>query len=199
MLKISITKAFRGLYRLCQCGCKTFIPCINSRKELASFKHGHSNQKGEKNHTWKGGEWKRKKDGYSFIYAPNHPFCNKNHYVLKHRWVYEQHFNCILLPWVVVHHIIPIKKGGTDNIENLRIFMNNGNHLSFENKYNQFGLIDMSGRKCSDNNCPDPINTLLRKDNGRPCWKTDGKGNILCNICYNRWYRSKNKLFNCSK
>lgn len=58
---------------------------------------------------------------YTWIRVPDHPFVNGSGYMRKHRFVWEQHNNAVLLPWGNVHH----KNGKKcDNrIENLEVMM----------------------------------------------------------------------------
>lgn len=73
------------------------------------------------------------KDGYIFIYMPNHPFARDNIYVLEHRIIMEQKIGRYLTKEEVVHHINEIR---TDNrIENLMLFPNNVEHLRHHKLY----------------------------------------------------------------
>ncbi len=71
------------------------------------FKNGHkpygaAGKRGVENHAWKGGKTIRD-GGYIMIRKPDHPFASNN-YVLHHRLVIEEEWNCCLLPWASVHH-----------------------------------------------------------------------------------------------
>lgn len=84
--------------------------------------------KGERNKCWKGGRivFKNHKKTYIMVYQDN------GKYALEHRIVMEKFIGRNLLPNEVVHHI---NKNGIDNrIENLMLFSNNGEHLSYELK-----------------------------------------------------------------
>ena len=95
------------------------------------FQKGHSySSKGENNHRWKGGI-KVHSDGYILVRARNHPFCNCQGYVMKHRLVMEKSIGRYLKPQEIVHHI---NDDRTDNrIENLKLFKNRNDHIRFHN------------------------------------------------------------------
>lgn len=89
---------------------------------------------------WRGGR-KTRKDGYSFVVAPqDHPYPsyvkpNGLKYILEHRYVMEQHLGRYLLPEEVVHHI---DKDPTNNaIENLQLFRNQSEHISIGHRQDQ--------------------------------------------------------------
>lgn len=154
---------------------------------LGKNHHNYGKLKRENNPRWKGGKW-QDDDGYWHIKKPDHPFCDSKGYVVRHRLVYEEYYNCILLPWVDIHHIIPIKEGGTDDIENLLPITRN-NHISIHMKGNENALVDISDRRCSDPECPHPNKTYMRKlKNGklRPSWRGNKKVGFKCYTCYKR-------------
>lgn len=85
---------------------------------------------GERSPNWKGGIY-HDKDGYTQIYAPNHPNRKKHlPYQYEHRLVVESHIGRYLLRSEVVHHKNGNKKD--NRIENLEIFSSNGEHLKHE-------------------------------------------------------------------
>jgi len=83
--------------------------------------------KGQAHFRWKGGPSKYGR--YKKYKMPEHPFCDKQGYVIKHRIIMEQHLGRYLKPEEVVHHI----NGNTfDNrLENLQLFPNASAHLRF--------------------------------------------------------------------
>ncbi len=118
--------------------------------EEHKVKLGQSKKK-EKNPNWKGGISKHT-DGYILMYMPEHPFANFYGYVFEHRLVYEEYLRenepnhpalieingeKYLRPeWVVHHNGIKYPISSYENIkdnriENLELFINNGEHLKF--------------------------------------------------------------------
>ena len=79
---------------------------------------------GEKHGQWKGGRINR--DGYIYVYKPDHPFVGKQGYFAEHRLVMEKHLGHFLTKKEVVHHI---NGDRTDNrIENLELCESHGQH-----------------------------------------------------------------------
>jgi hypothetical protein len=76
-------------------------------KKRKAFKANH----------WKGGQ--RKIRGYVLEYAPDHPHCIDNRYVLQHRLVMEKHIGRYLKKGEVIHHLNGIRHD--NRIENLRL------------------------------------------------------------------------------
>ena len=181
---ISLYRLFKGYYKYCECGyCKTLIPCVNKSRKFLKYVQGHQ-AKGKNNYHWNNGIT-TPKNGYNYIRING-----KKKYI--HRLVYEEYYNCCLLSYVVIHH--KNKNIKDNNIENLQPFITNGKHLRYELTGTRFELVDMSGRRCSNSTCPNPNDPYKRKGNDRPLWKSDSEGNRLCSVCYNRWYRRKNKV-----
>lgn len=84
---------------------------------------------GKNNPNYKNGKYINT-HGYIEIYLPNHPK-NVKGYVKEHRYIYEQYYNCCLLPKTIIHHKNEIK---TDNrIENLEA-MSKKQHSVHHNK-----------------------------------------------------------------
>lgn len=73
---------------------------------------------------WKGGRYTNKRDGYIYVYSPDHPNAVKasngvGGYVLEHRLVMEQHLGRLLHADEDVNHINGIKDD--NRVENLRV------------------------------------------------------------------------------
>lgn len=81
-------------------------------------------KKGQKPHNFKGSY--QSKDGYIFIYCPDHPFRYGERYVLEHRLVMEKYLGRYLQPQEHVHHINEVRND--NRIENLQLCANNTEH-----------------------------------------------------------------------
>lgn len=66
-----------------------------------------------------GAHTKKRRDGYIYVYCPNHPFCSAEGYVMEHRLAMERKIGRYLEDYEVVHH----KNGNrADNrLENLEL------------------------------------------------------------------------------
>jgi len=107
------------------CGKDFFYSPSRTKKTFCSANCYNIWAKGENSPFWKGGRIKTVK-GYIYSYAPNHPYCNANGYIMEHRLVMEKHLGRPLLPTEVTHHI---NGNVADNrIENLSLFSTSGEH-----------------------------------------------------------------------
>ena len=136
-------------------------------------------KEGSNNPNWKGGCIYI--HGYWYIYKPDHIFATKLGYVMEHRLIYEQYYNCCLLPYTEIHHI----DGNRQNnfIENLQPLYK-GQHMKLEN------TINKSNRFCLFCN----KKTWKRKDQ-REMWYSYKNG-FICQNCYqkNRRYKKEVKI-----
>ncbi len=85
-------------------------------------------------HPWKGGV--STKEGYTFIFFPDHPFAGQNKYVSEHRLIMESFIGRYLTPKEVVHHINGIRDD--NRIENLILFANDSEHTNYHNNLRKF-------------------------------------------------------------
>lgn len=99
-------------------------PIWNKGKEYPAIR-------GEKNGNWNGGKYLNNKGKFKrwYILNPNHPFVNKNRYILRSRLVMEEIIGRYLKPEEVIHHI----DGDTtnDDPKNLMLFPNQQSHLRY--------------------------------------------------------------------
>jgi hypothetical protein len=118
------------------------------------------------------------KSGYILIHKPNHPKVRKNNYILEHRVIFEEYYNCCLLPWTDVHH----KDGNKQNndINNLEPIFHNKHVIIEKTK-------DMSNRMCLICNSS---KTRIEKPTNNPHWYKLRNG-FMCYNCNQRlkWRR----------
>jgi hypothetical protein len=83
---------------------------------------------GENSPSWKGGIH-IDSAGYRRILAKEHPYCDKDGYVLEHRLVMEDMINRLLLPGEVVHHRDQNRQNNAP--KNLFLFPDKRTHMLF--------------------------------------------------------------------
>lgn len=154
----------------CNCGCNEDISIRTIRGYVRRYKNFHSNKLGN-NHFWIKGEYTDKK-GYTHVLKWDHPQHDNNGYVLKHRFIYEEYHGCCLLPWIEIHHIVPINKGGTDDVSNL-LPVTTSEHMMIHKK------VDLSDRFCVICNS----NITYKYKNHNPIWRKYKEG-YSCLSCY---------------
>ena len=66
-----------------------------------------------------GGHIKKRKDGYNYVYSPNHPMATKDGYVMEHILVMEKSIGRYITRDEVVHH--KNRKRDDNRIENLQL------------------------------------------------------------------------------
>lgn len=122
-------------YTCDECGKRFLAPSYRQRtkrqfcsQECARKKIG-SEQRGSGNPMWKGNT--KIRNGYAFIFTPEHPSAKYDGYVSEHHLIMEKYLGRFLDKSEVVHHKNGIK---TDNrIENLEV-MTNEEHTSLHHK-----------------------------------------------------------------
>lgn len=110
---------------------------IPKRTGIESTKLWHKRHpgvhKGKNNSSWKGGRINR--NGYIYIYQPDHPYAIKQNYVPEHRLVMEKKIGRYLYPWEVVHHINGIKNDNRD--ENLKLLPGSEHNTKIQEVYKE--------------------------------------------------------------
>lgn len=164
----------------CACGCRQIICKYGKNNKLKKYIIGHQskfrNFKGENHPRWKG--YTEDKDGYIYIWKPDHPFANKKRNVFAHRLIYENYLSIIFDEEVFIpkeyeiHHIIPVKESGTNALINLELLT----HKEHKEKHRK----DFSNRICI---LCQTNNPTKRKTNGRPDWRLLNN-EWICNKCY---------------
>lgn len=163
----------------CQCGrCNEDIPIMSARKVIMKYKKGHY-PKGKDSSSYKEGV--RHSGLYRAILRHDHPNAPENGYVLEHRLIYEHYLKIlfdedIYIPKEIdIHHIIPVKEGGTNAFINLE--------PKTRKEHKSHHLIDMSKRRCI---ICGTNKTKLQKhgDLIRPAWYGNKKRGFKCSKCY---------------
>ena len=116
-------KCFKDFKLMSQCFIKYRKFC--SKHCATSFQMSHTF--GESHPRWKGGKTIHK-SGYVLIRAKDHPFVNKNNYILEHRLVMEKYLGRFLEKHEDVHHINGIKH--YNRIKNL-ILLTKSKHAQY--------------------------------------------------------------------
>ena len=158
----------------CDCGCGELTTLYRGKyRRFISGHNGRGKPKKPKKPT---------SDGYELIYLPNHPFCQSDGYIRRHRLIMEKFIGRYLRPDEEIHHIDFNKEN--NHISNLQI-------LSKEEHARLHGYVDTSGRRCSDCN-----STITRWDKrGWYDWFDDHKGGWRCRKCHRKWkYYNKKDL-----
>jgi len=170
----------------CACGCGQFRNSVDKKGRPRTYINGHHNKQ-ENHYNWKGGIIKDSL-GYIRELRKDHPKANSQGRVPKHRLVYEEYYNCCLLPWTEIDHINGIKND--NRIENLRP-LTKSEHMRLHHMDSKFGVCN-KGRKRPFKNKP-------KKDkSGRVCFDcllldTDKNKNGS-----SRWYLYQH-IFLCKK
>jgi len=133
------------------------------------------NINGSNNPNWKGGRYPDS-NGYILIWKPDHVFVDKKGYVFEHRLVYEQYYNCILLPFTDIHHIDGNPKN--NHISNLQPLYRT-QHSKLENTKDTTNLFCFLCNK----------KTWKNKDNHEQWYKY--QNNFICKKCFNKIYYQK--------
>lgn len=109
----------------------------HSKETIKKMKENHANYKGDKNPCWKGGVIKNK-EGYIFIYSPDHPNA-VNNYVREHILIAEKNLGRYLDKTEVIHHIDYDKSN--NKFDNLFITNHKGHAKTHCSVYSMFKVL----------------------------------------------------------
>jgi len=119
--------------KLCECGCGNPTKIHRGKPRRFLDHHYAKTMIGKRAIGWKGGR-RKDKEGYYFLFIPDYYRSDINGYVREHIYFYEQYYNCCILPWGVVHHIIPVSKDYCNNMIYNLMGMTIKQHISLHKK-----------------------------------------------------------------
>ncbi len=119
--------------KLCECGCGNHTKIHRGKPRRFLDHHYAKTMIGKRAIGWKGGR-KKDRDGYYLLFIPEYFSCNSDGYVLEHVYFYQEYYQCSLLPWAVVHHIIPVSKDYCNNMIYNLMGMTRSQHISLHKK-----------------------------------------------------------------
>lgn len=83
--------------------------------------------------------------GYILLCIPDHPDANKFGYIYEHRYLVEKKIGRLLRKEETVHHLNFDKQD--NRIENLMLFKNQKEHMSFHLKLSKYGITNSIARQ----------------------------------------------------
>lgn len=179
---MSLKDSFRGLYRLCKCGCKTLIRIMNKHGRIKHYEIGHywMGKFGIDNKGWKGGRYKDN-HGYWTLNMPHYFSANSFGKVREHIYNFQEYHKCCMLKWGVIHHI-------DENKENNMPWNLQGMMWAKHSSIHQHNRI----KDKSDRFCLLCDRKAYVDKNGHENWVTYKDG-WICNRCRDKIYYRKNK------
>jgi hypothetical protein len=162
---ITITDLYNIINKRCLCNCGEKVTTYHSKTRR--FRLGHNN-KYFQNINYKD-RISHNSKGYKIL-----NIYNKR--IKLHRFIYEQHNKCCLLPNVIVHHINGIKDD--NRIENLQPLYR-GYHSHITNGF------DNTNSRCCNIECKTPNKTYVNTS-GKSKWYRDNHNNIYCRKCWRK-------------
>lgn len=167
----------------CECrnpDCKEMIPIMTVNGKPMKFAKGHNDK----------GNYKEEyptPDGYVYTHTKNKTRKYKYGLIRKHRLVYEEYYNCCLLPWIDIHHINGNK---IDNrIENLEPLTRSDHNRKHNPRISSYKPNSSRPRINSNDNICSICNsnkTYIDKRYDRPMWYRDDKDGVLCGKCFRK-------------
>lgn len=183
----------RNYIKQCECGkCNEILFLRDKKSRIRRFKRGHDKKgrpflfakKGSEHYNWKGG--RKKHEDYWMLLMPDYYRSDSLGYVPEHIYFYEQYHQCCLLPWAVIHHIIPVSKDYCNNMPWNLMCMLQSEHMTIHKKGKPGKEKDKSDRFCKF--CGGKTISLKCKANGKyyEHWYGNKEDGWVCHKCYKR-------------
>jgi hypothetical protein len=163
----------------CECGCNKLLFRYSESGQLRRFINGH-NCRSLEHHFYKNGRFKMG-NNYYMIRIPGYFSNDKYGRVYEHVYFYQEYYQCCLLHWGEVHHIIPVTEDYCNNMPWNLIGMMKSEHRKLSNKFKIYNKKDRSNTSCS---ICDSTTTYIDKK-GYEHWY-EGP---VCKKCWSEKYR----------
>lgn len=177
----------------CECGtCEEIITRYHRNGVYRKYAFNHHfrleknkrDQRGDKNSQWKGGKYFD--DGYWMLTGKgDHPNAQKSDgHIPQHVYnftVRDGVLFCCMLKWAVVHHKVPIDKGGTDDLSNLQGMMRN-KHYGHHSRMRERPKMNKGDRICL---LCESIDTYVDPKTSYEVWYIYKNG-FICLSCYGK-------------
>ena len=122
---------------LCGCGCGQLRTRYDKKGRLCFYINHHA-QTGEMHPNFNNGKNKNKA-GYIRLFRPEHRFADPNGWVYEHRIVFEEYYQCCLIPKIsAIHHKNDVKDDNRiENLEGMSRRQHKALHLKEKNYYRE--------------------------------------------------------------
>ena len=132
----------------CACGCGRLIGRYGKNFLIKKFLKGHANKfkdfskypKGVNSHSYRFGRYKQSHGYWVLTGFYDYINANKKGQIREHIYNFQEYYQCSLLPWGVVHHIIPISKDYCNNMMWNLMGMTRSQHFQLHRKINKTKL-----------------------------------------------------------